>query len=421
MGQLEEIERTILEGDVEVLTGVIDQLTGSTDFDLLYEAADLFASYGFMGEADRLFETLRFHLPDEAQLKIDRAGTLLELGEEDEALLLLTDVGPDDEEYVQALLALADYYQMSGMAEAALSKIKEAHELVPEEAVIRFAYAELLLDSGKYGEATRMYLDLNDETDEIGGIRIVSRLAETYSAGAAYEEAIPYYEEMLQDNALPDTLFGAAFAYYQSGNAEKAVILLDDLIEMDPDYFSAYMLAGQSLSALGDDQRAYDMFKDGIRRDEFDKELQLTAGKSALKLGIPEKAEEHLKEALALDPEYIEALITLASLYNEREQSTELLDLLTYSKDNQVDIPLLDAFMAYAFEREEQYDDAYTSYGNAYIGMKDDHDFLGNFAKFLLEEGKRDEALKIVKELVALVPDDENWRAFLEAQNDVEV
>ena len=124
---------------------------------------------------------------------------------------------------------------------------------------------------------------------------------------------------------------------------------------------------------------------------------------------------------MALDPEYIEALITLASLYNEREQSHELLDLLTYSKDNQVDIPLLDAFMAYAYEREEQYDDAYTSYGKAYIGMKDDHEFLGNFAKFLLEEGKRDEALKIVKELVALVPDDENWRAFLEAQNDEEV
>jgi len=421
MGQLEEIERTILEGDVEVLTGVIDQLTGSTDFDLLYEAADLFAGYGFMGEADRLFETLRLHLPDEAQLKIDRAGTLLELGEEDEALLLLTDVRPDDEEYVQALLALADYYQMSGMAESALSKIKEAHELVPDEPVIRFAYAELLLDSGKYGEATRMYLDLNDETDEIGGIRIVSRLAETYSAGAAYEEAIPYYEEMLQDNALPDTLFGAAFAYFQSGNAERAVALLDDLIEMDPDYFSAYMLAGQSLSLLGDDQRAYDMFKDGIRRDEFDKELQLTAGKSALKLGMPEKAEEHLKEALALDPEYIEALITLASLYNEREQSPELLDLLTYSQDNQVDIPLLDAFMAYAYEREEQYDDAYTSYGKAYIGLKDDQSFLGNFAKFLLEEGKRDEALKIVKELVEIAPDDENWRAFLDAQNDEEV
>ena len=27
--------------------------------------------------------------------------------------------------------------------------------------------------------------------DEVGGVNIVSRIAETYSAGAAYEEAIP--------------------------------------------------------------------------------------------------------------------------------------------------------------------------------------------------------------------------------------
>ena len=100
-----------------------------------------------------------------------------------------------------------------------------------------------------------------------------------------------YYEEMLQENASPDTLFGAAFAYYQSGKAERAVRLLDQLIEIDPDYFSAYMLAGQALSLMGDDRKAYEKFMDGIRRDEFDKELQLAAGKSALKLGLPEEAE----------------------------------------------------------------------------------------------------------------------------------
>ncbi len=421
MGQLQEIERYIREGDVEALGRIIDQLNESTDFDMLYEAAGLLADYGFMREADRIYETLRFHLPDEAQLKIDRASTLLELGEEDEALLLLTDVSPEDEEYVQALLALADYYQMSGMAEAALSKIKEAHAIVPHEPVIRFAYAELLLDAGKYGEAARLYLELHEETDEIGGISLLSRLAETYSAGAAYEEAIPYYEEMLQDNAMPDTLFGAAFAYFQSGNAERAVPILNNLIQMDPDYFSAYMLAGQSLSVVGEDQEAYDMFKDGIKRDEFDKELRLAAGKSALKLGLPGEAEGHLQQALALDPEYIDALITLASLYNEREQDDELLDLLSQTKDEWDDIPLMEAFMAYAYERAEHYDDAYVSYRKAYVGMKDDHGFLESFAKFLLEEGKREEALVIVKELVNLVPENEYWRAFLEAQNDEEV
>ena len=421
MGQLQQVERYIQEGDVDALGRLIDQLNESTDFDMLYEAAGLLADYGFMGEADRIYETLLLHLPDEAQLKIDRAGTLLELGEEDEALLLLTDIGPDDDEYVQALLALADYYQMSGMAEAALSKIKEAHSLVPDEPVIRFAYAELLLDSGKYAEAVRLYLDLHEETDEIGGISILSRLAETYSAGAAYEEAIPYYEEMLEEHVLPDTLFGAAFAYFQSGNAERAVTHLTNLINMDADYFSAYMLAGQSMSAMGDDRKAYAMFKDGIRRDEFDKELQLAAGKSALKLGLPEEAEGHLFEALALDPEYIDALITLASLYNERQEDTKLFELLSDTKEEWDDLPLLNAFLAYAYEREEQYDDAYVSYSKAYVGLKDDHEFLDSFAKFLLEEGKRVEALVIVKELVNLDPENEYWRAYLEAQNDEEV
>ena len=33
---------------------------------------------------------------------------------------------------------------MTGMAEAAVSKIKEAHTLLPDEPVIQFAYAELL-------------------------------------------------------------------------------------------------------------------------------------------------------------------------------------------------------------------------------------------------------------------------------------
>lgn len=168
MGQLQEVETYLLDGDLDALQRAIDKLEASTDFDALYDVAGLLSEYGFIQEADRLYGILRVHLPDEAQLKIDRAGTLLELGEEDEALLLLSDVKPDDEEYVQALLALADFYQMTGMAEAAIGKIKEAHSLVPHEPIIRFAYAELLLDAGKYAEAARFYLDLLQETDEMG-------------------------------------------------------------------------------------------------------------------------------------------------------------------------------------------------------------------------------------------------------------
>jgi len=422
MEQLQEVEQIIQQGDLEALTLLLDKLMESTDFDMLYEVADVLVAYGFIEEADRIYQTLLMHMPEEAQLKIDRASTLIELGEEDEALLLLTEVKEDDEEYIQALLALADYYNMTGMAESAFSKVKEAHELAPEEPVIQFAYAELLLEAGKYGEAARFFLELKEQTDVISDVSISSRLAETYSSGGAYEEAIPYYEELLEEKALPDTLFGAAFAYYQSNQANRAIILLDQLIEVDPDYFSAYILLGQAKTLIGDDEAAYKVYQNGIRRDEYDKELQLSAGKSALKIGRTTDAEAHLKEALVLDPEYMEALIVLASLYNEQEQDEQLLELLTYTETEKEDMPsLLKVFSAYAYERTERFKDAYESYSEAYSDMKEDHEFLGNYANFLIEEGKRSEAIVVVNQLVTLFPEDQNWRAFLEAQFDEEV
>ena len=47
--------------------------------------------------------------------------------------------------------------------------------------------------------------------------------------------------------------------------------------------------------------------KEGIREDEFNKELYFYGGKLALKKGIEQEAESMFKEALALDPGYLEA------------------------------------------------------------------------------------------------------------------
>ncbi|MCG3089938.1 tetratricopeptide repeat protein [Sporosarcina cyprini] len=426
MGQLENLMQAAREGNLEDLRLQVEQIIsmfqqGTEEPENLYDLAGMMMDYGYVQLADTLYEELLQLMPEEGQLKIDRAETLLEMGEEDEALLLLTSITPDEDEYVQALLSLADYYQMSGMSEAAVMKVKEALALMPEEPVLRFAYAELLLDGGKYVEAASLYSELNDEgVNDIGGIRIVSRLAETYSAGAAYEEAIPYYEQLLKDLSAPDDLFGAAFAYFQADQPKRSTQLMEQLLELDPDYFSAYMLAGQSFARLGDDEKAYELFVRGITRDEYDKELRLAAGKSALKLGKTDEAEEHLSEALALDPEYIDALIALASLYNEQEKDEELLSLLAETDEAQMDLPMLTAFKAYALERVEQFDDAYVSYSEAYVGMKDDPIFLDRYAHFLLEEGKRSEAIEIVKQLVAIEHHDE-WDAFLELSNDEEV
>ena len=47
--------------------------------------------------------------------------------------------------------------------------------------------------------------------------------------------------------------------------------------------------------------------------------------------------------------------------------------------------------------------DAYESYQEAYVELKEDHEFLANYANFLLEEGKRNEAIEIVHEISNII------------------
>lgn len=415
------LERHLLEGDLVGLSTVLKGLQQQEQFDELYDAASLLIDYGFFEQADEIYDILITYFPNEAQLKIDRATTLLELGDEDQALLLLTEIPKDDDQYVQALLALADYYDSTGMAETALAKIEEARAISPNEPIIRFAHAELLLNSGKYAEAARLYEELRQGREEIAGVSLMARLAEVYSAGGAFEEAIPYYEALLEQRPLPDTLFEAAYAYFQTEQYERAKHYLEQLLTMDIDYFSAYMLLGQTYAHLGNDQQAYEQFVKGIQRDEYVKELRLAAGKSALKLGLASDAESHLLEALALDPEYVEALITLASFYNEREEDEKLIELLRATDSENSEIALIHAFYAYAYERQEQFEKAYVSYSKAYVGLDNDPAFLDRFATFLLEEGRQKEALVVIRQLVIHLPDAEEWTAYLEAQDHEEV
>lgn len=419
MSLLQEMEQLLLDGDTDSLQQQIETLQEEHEYDALYDVANLLVDYGFVAQADAIFSQLLIVFPDEAQLKIDRAAALLELGEEDEALLLLTDIEAHEEEYVQALMAQADYYQMLGLAETALAKVREAATLAPHEPVIQLAQAELLLDAGRYSEAVRIYSKLHETTDELAGVMLSSRLAEAYSAGAAYEEAIPFYEELLTQETSPQELFGLGLAYYQTARYTDAISRLEQLLEMDPDYFSAYMLAGQSYAQLDEDEQALRLFTKGIERDAFDKELHLAAGKSAIKLQLPAQAESHLREALVLDPEYIDALVTLASVLNQQQNDESLLELLTYAEADQLEIPLLQAFFAFAFERTEAYEKAYEMYLQAYDGMKEDADFLDQYARFLLEEGKKSEAKVVIQQLVAVDPQAEEWVAYV-AQSEEE-
>ena len=111
------------EGNIEKLGTMIETFLLNGDPDEQYQLADLLTQYGFLQEAITVLEHLQFLFPEENQLKIDQAQLYLETDKEDAALELLTTIEKTSDAYPQALLTLADYYQMLGLYEVAEGKI----------------------------------------------------------------------------------------------------------------------------------------------------------------------------------------------------------------------------------------------------------------------------------------------------------
>ena len=410
---MESIEQLLIDGQFEEVRKKANELLQNKEWMKAYDVTQAYIAYGFFEEAVSMYRALREALPDMEQLKVDEAQVLIELGDEDSALLLLEQVDKEDDVYLQVLLIEADYYGMLGMTEVAMQKVNEAYQRAPEEPIIQFAYAETALAVGNNREAIRMYEMLQEEGHEsIGNVSIVQRLAEAHRAGGAYEEATSYFEQVIEEEATPDDLLDMAYVQVQSGHPERAIESVERILEMDPDYFSAYYLLGHAHSLLEQNEEAYEVYEAGIRRDAFNKELHHAAGKIALKLQKEEEAIRHLKEALALDPEYTEALLTLAAIYEKREDDEALIELLT--APHVLLTPDLSFMLAKAYDREELYEEAGRAFDEAAPYLEDDLVFLRAYASFLREDGQIDRAIKVAKRLIALEPNEWEWVNWLE-------
>ncbi|MER2262800.1 MAG: tetratricopeptide repeat protein [Psychrobacillus sp.] len=406
--------RVMEDGDIEKLEGMVDAFLLEEDPDEQYGLADVLTEYGFIQQALKTLEHLNFLFPEEDQLKIDLAQLFLELNKEDDALEMLSNIEKNSESYPQALLTLADYYQMIGLYEVAEHKIEEAIALLPGEPLLLYAKGELLFETGRYLEAARLMEELLASKSELQGVDLSLKIAEIYSAGAAYEEAIPYYSEALQKEAAPEVLFQAGYAFFQVRQYETAAKHLNHLLEIDPDFFSGYMLLAETYAMLEKNEEALQAITNGIARDEFEKEYYLFAGKISLKLGRVKEAEGFLQEAIALDPEYMDAIYILSSLFSQEEMDEELIDLYETLKQEQFEMSSMYPLLASAYERLEMYEKAYEFYKLAYTEHKEDAAFLEKYLYFLLEDGKREEAREILLILQKLQPENSEWFDMME-------
>lgn len=389
---------------------------GSNDERLLL-GEELFR-YGFLDEAKKLYERLLETYPEEGEILVPLAEIFIELGEEDEAIQTLSRINEADPSYPESLLLQADLYQMEGLYEVSEQKLLKAKAALPNEVIIDFALGELYLEQGRFIEAIRSYEKVLPEETEIVGVNVHQRLGDAYSAGGAFEEALPHYEKALEDSLEINTLFHYALTAYQAGMNKTAIEKFTELKELDQEYHSLYLYLAKAYEREEDLENSFRAIQDGLRYDEYNKELYFLGGKIALKLGDEENAEQLLRQALALDPEYIEAALTINKLFLHQERYEEVMEIINLFKTNEIEEPQLIWDEAKALQHMEEYSQSLNKYQLAYNFLKNDIDFLTDYGYFLMEEGKRAEAAEIFTILLKKDPSNEEYEEILQRLSD---
>lgn len=384
-----------------------------------FSLAEQLYGLGFLEEAQKLYQGLLEAFPEEGELRVLLAEVLVDMDKEEEAMLLLEQLNQADENYPRALLLLADLYQMQGLYEVSEQKLQAAKELLPDEPVIQFALAEFYSEQGRFLEAVRLYKELlAGGQEEIAGISIHQRLAEALSAGGAFEESLGFYEKALEGQLEINTLFGYAFTAFQAGFYQTAIAKFKELKALDPDYHSIYLYLAKAYEREEELEKSIEAAKEGLRHDEFHKELHFIAGKLSLKLGREEEAEQFLRSALALDPEFSEAALTLNKLFFHQERYEDVLEITELLKREGESDPQFLWDEAKALNELENYSQALTAYEEAYNFFKDQVHFLEEYGYFLMEEGKRQEARQIFRKLLQTDPANEEWLLLIERLSD---
>ena len=418
MNLVEKVVQLLKKGELAEAHSHINRITSTESAEDILTLAEEVSQLGYMEEAKGIYEQLLELYPGEGELIISIAEILIDSDQEDEAMLMLENISPEDDLYPSALLLEADLYQLQGMPEVSERKLLQAKELLPDEIIIDFALGELYHQQGRNPEAISTYKKVLEYEEEIGGVSIHQRIAESLSGTGEFEEALPYFEKALHHQLEINTLFEYAFTAYQAGMYQTAIKKFTELKELDREYHSMYLYLARSYEHVEDVDQALRTVKEGIHADEFNKELYFYGGKLALKKGLEDEAEQFFKEALALDPGYLEASITLLKVYMHQERYNAALECINEVRKYGEDDPQFDWIEAVSFQKNEQYDKALNSYHQAYNYFKDNEDFLEDYGFFLIEEGDQAKAKEVFTKLLQFNPTNDEYVSIVERLNE---
>jgi tetratricopeptide (TPR) repeat protein len=282
--------------------------------------------------------------------------------------------------YLRARTAMAD-----GRFRDALDQYRRVLAILPDDAVVRYEYAQLLRDLNvpdealkQAREAVRLDPGLPEARRLLGTLELAASDQDPGALDRAIEQLSAARRLSPYDTSAAVSL---ARALLQRGRAVDAARLLDDLPEART--------------------------QPGLIR------LTAEARAKAGRLKDAEGLYQSLREA---DPNDREVLAALIDIYEEQDKIDKALDLLAELQKRDSDNPAIAERITLDLARAGRFDDAEKRARDLAAKLPENRDIRRLLASVLFERGDVAGGEKILRALVAADPDDERSRRTLAAE-----
>lgn len=390
-------------GHYEEALSMMNQYKQIATDEELFSLAELYQQLGFSDEGLELIIRLVKKYPTNSSLLLAKSEALIDLGKEEEAISVLYSIEKIDENYVSSLLLLADIYEMQGLTEVSEQKLLEAYGQDPKSHLLSFALAEFYTAEKEPVKAIQFYEEVLKETDTVLDTNIHLQIGKALSECGKYEKALHHFEKGLTKKIELDSLFQAGMTAFYSEKYELAIQYLKELQSLDCEYTTLYYYLAKSYQEIGALKEMKEMVQMGLYYDQHNARLSYLAAEIAHHEADEEKEEEYLQQVLQIEENHHEAFSRLLEMWNEQQAYEKMMKKITTSTEAK-EIPLYMWYLARAYVELERYDEALTTFQKAAPFFQEDEGFLGEYAEFLIEEGRREEALTCLKKIVTINP-----------------
>lgn len=373
---------------------------------LLTDLAEYLAMMGFTAESRQVYDKIARTDKKNTDILLNLAEMKFDDGDLDGALALLYQIEPSDDNYVAALVMIADLYQADGVWEAALEKLREAAKL-SDSPLIGFAIGELHYNQGQWSEAIKAYVTLSQrELLDLTKISIYQRIGTAYASMGEFENAIKFLEKSLELDHDDTVLFELAQLYLVIGEASRAIDYFKQLDALAPDFDGYAYPYAQALVENNDFETALTVAQEGLSKNPTDVPLLHLTSRIAYALHDLEGAEGYLMQALDLPDLHDETVFLLSNLYFEQSDFEAVLGLETLLDEDHSLAQWQIAKAYLALDQDEKALERFDALTQTVLG--DNPEFLLDYTQILIRNARKSDAKAALAKYLTLVPDDDN-------------